>query len=246
MDIPYKGYTIIPNSERQPDGRWLPVADLEASSRGVVTPRPPVRAMPRETRATRAEADTIAVKMAKAWIEEAERAGGEIAPPPPPVPPEPRVQDPPVKAPPRARKVDTLSWARLHETMGLDSDEHVDRFTRLLALHSLLDRLITLVLARKLAAGNGSDPTLAATAALPFVSRVGLAATLNVLSPAAAESILEIDRARSGLAQSKPTRGKPAWDVGAAVERVAPESLRKGLEAAQGLMAALRPAAQEA
>jgi hypothetical protein len=67
-----------------------------------------------------------------------------------------------------------------------------------------------------------------------------------VLSPAAAESILEIDRARNGLAQSKPARGKPAWDIGAAVERVAPESLRKGLEAAQGLMAALRPAAQEA
>jgi hypothetical protein len=42
MDIPYKGYTIIPNSERQPDGRWLPVAELEANSRGVVTPKPPL------------------------------------------------------------------------------------------------------------------------------------------------------------------------------------------------------------
>ena len=53
---------------------------------------------------------------------------------------------------------------------------------------------------------------------------------------AAAESILEIDRARNGLVHSKPTPGKPAWDVGGAVQS---ESLRKGLEAAQGLMTAL-------
>ena len=73
MDIPYKGYTIIANSERQPDGRWLPVANLEANSRGVVTPKPPVRATPREIRATRADADAVAVKMAKAWVEASER-----------------------------------------------------------------------------------------------------------------------------------------------------------------------------
>jgi hypothetical protein len=41
MDIPYKGYTIVPNSERQPDGRWLPMAELEVSDRGVVTADPP-------------------------------------------------------------------------------------------------------------------------------------------------------------------------------------------------------------
>ncbi len=245
MDIPYKGYTIIPNSERQPDGRWLPVADLEASSRGVMTPRPPLRAMPQEIRATRADADAVAVKMAKAWIEGSEREGDEArvrtgasrsgAP-----------QDARVKAPPRARRVDTLSWPRLHEAIGLDSDEKVDRFTRLLAVHSLLDRLVTLVLARKLA---DVETILDATASLPIVSRVALALALNVVSPAAAESILEIDRARNGLVYSKPTPGKPAWDVSDAVESVPQDvhdkSLRKGLEAAQGLMAALRPAAQE-
>ena len=242
MDVPYKGYTIIPNSERQPDGRWLPVADLEASSRGVVERKPPLRAMPRETRATRAEADAIAVKMAKAWIEGIERKGGEAqvlpeAPRPvapietpvttPRVPPEPRV---------RAKKPDPLSWPRLHEAIGLDSDERVDRFTRLLAIHSLLDRLVTLVLARKLA---DIDTALDTTAALPIASRVALALTSNVVSPAAAESILAIDRARGGLLRAKPTRDKPAWDVGGAVESIAPETLRKGLEAAQGLMAAL-------
>ena len=262
MDIPYKGYTIIPNSERQPDGRWLPVADLEASSRGVMTPRPPLRAMPQEIRATRADADAVAVKMAKAWIEGSEREGDEArvrtgasrsgAPiensvASPRTPPEHRVQDARVKAPPRARRVDTLSWPRLHEAIGLDSDEKVDRFTRLLAVHSLLDRLVTLVLARKL--DSDIETILDATASLPIASRVALALTLNAVSPGAAESILEIDRARNGLVHAKPTRGKPAWDVGGAVDSVPQDvhdkSLRKGIEAAQGLMAALRPATQE-
>ncbi len=73
MDIPYKGYTITPNSERQPDGRWLPVAELAVSSHGLVTSKPPLRATPRELRATRAEADAAAVKTAKAWIDAGER-----------------------------------------------------------------------------------------------------------------------------------------------------------------------------
>lgn len=258
MDIPYKGYTIIPNSERQPDGRWLPVADLEADSRGVVTPKPPVRATAREIRATRADADAAAVKLAKAWIEGIERAGDEARVLPgasrprapiepavaaPPIPPEPRVQEARVKATPRARKVDTLGGPHLHEALGLDSEEKVDRFTRLLAVHALLDRLVTLVLARKLA---DIDTVLDATASLPIASRVALALTLNVVSPAAAESILEIDRARYGLVHSKPTRGKPAWDVGGAVGNVPQDvyekSVRKGLEVAQTLMSALRPA----
>jgi hypothetical protein len=221
MDIPYKGYTIIPNSERQPDGRWLPVAELEANSRGVVTPKPPLRATPREIRATRADADAVAVKMAKAWVEESEREAT------PRIPSEQRVQDARVKAPPRARRIEAekLDWPGLHEG---------DRFTRLLAVHSLLDRLVTLVLATRLAASRES--IFDAMASLPISSRVALALTLNVVSPAAAEGILEIDRARNGLVHSKPTPGKPVWDVSGAVES---ESLRKGLEAAQGLMTAL-------
>ncbi len=221
MDIPYKGYTISPNSERQPDGRWLPVAELEANSRGVVTPKPPLRATPREIQATRADADAVAVKMAKAWVEESEREAT------PRIPPEQPGQDARVKAPPRARRIEAekVSWPGLHEG---------DRFTRLLAVHSLLDRLVTLVLAARLAASRES--IFDAMASLPISSRVTLALTLNVVSPAAAESILEIDRVRNGLVHSKPAPGKPVWDVSGAVEG---ESLRKGLEAAQGLMTAL-------
>jgi hypothetical protein len=246
MDIPYKGYTIVPNSERQPDGRWLPVADLQADDRGVLTPRPPLRAAPREVRATRADADAVAVKMAKAWIEESERDGGDVVATPR-VPPEPRAPDARVKAAPRVKRIEaekrpapaapaeTLDWPGLHEA---------DRFTRLLAVHSLLDRLVTVALAARLAASGES--IFDTMAALPFPSRVALASTLHVVPDAAAESILEIDRARNRLVHSRSTPGKPPWDVSGVVEspEVLDRALREGFEAAQGLIATLRAGAQ--
>ena len=256
MDIPYKGYTIIPNSERQPDGRWLPVADLQVDDRGVATPRPPLRAAAREVRATRADADAVAVKMAKAWIETTERDGTlgtpatrdapapRDSPPPPARAVEARKRPAPAPAPasipaaaPAPAPPDTLAWP------GLDD---ADRFTRLLAVHSLLDRLVTLALAARLA--PGSDSVFDDMAAMPFATRVALASSLSVVPRAAAESILEVDRARNRLVHSKPIPGKPAWSIAAAVERVPQDahdrSLRKALEAAQGLIATLRAAAQ--
>jgi hypothetical protein len=247
MDIPYKGYTIIPNSERQPDGRWLPVADLQADDRGVATPKPPLRAAPRDVRATRGEADAVAVKMAKAWIETIEREGalGTPAPREEP-PPRPRAAEAkkrpaptPTPAPtPASAPADTLTWP------GLDD---ADRFTRLLAVHSLLDRLVTLALAARLA--PGSESVFDAVASMSFPSRVALASSLTVVPRAAAESILEIDRARSRLVHSKPTPGTPVWHIGAAVDGVPQDvhdkSVRKGVEAAQGLIATLKAAAQD-
>jgi len=245
MDIPYKGYTIVPNSERQPDGRWLPVADLQADDHGVLTPQPPLRAAPRDIRATRADADVLAVKMAKAWIEEIER--GEASGRParsavatPRTPPEPRTTpDARVKTAPRAKRIetDTPGWPGLHAA---------DRFTRLLAVHSLLDRLVTLALAGRLAGGESG---LDALAALPLSSRVALASTSSAVPRAAAESILEIDHMRNRLVHSMPTPGKPTSDVSGAAESILPDvydrCLRKGFEAAQSLMTALRDAARE-
>jgi hypothetical protein len=287
MDIPYKGYTIMPNSERQPDGRWLPVVDLEADNRGVVTPKPSLRATPLEVRATRADADAVAVKMAKAWIETIERAAVAGAPatddearalagaPRPSAPignavASPRIpsghrgQDVRAEPPRRARGIeakerpaptDTLGWSGLHEVIGLDSDEKSDRFIRLLAVHALLDRLVTLVLATNLAASESKpgprfETMLDAMASLPIAARVALASTLNVVPPAAAETLLEIDRTRNKVVYSKPTRGKSAGDVSGAVESVPRDvwdkSLRKAFEAAQDVMSALRAAAREA
>jgi hypothetical protein len=73
MEITYKGYTITPNSERQPDGRWLPVAGLAITQRGMVTTKPPLRAKALEARMMQAEADSAAVQMAKTWIDANER-----------------------------------------------------------------------------------------------------------------------------------------------------------------------------
>ncbi len=69
MEITYKGYRIHPNSERQPDGLWLPVAELEFSHGGGVTTKPPLRAKSPEARMTSTEADAAAVLMARAWID---------------------------------------------------------------------------------------------------------------------------------------------------------------------------------
>jgi len=69
METTYKAYTIHPNSERQPDGRWLPVAELEIFHGGSVTTKPPLRAKSHGARMTRAEADVAAVQMARTWID---------------------------------------------------------------------------------------------------------------------------------------------------------------------------------
>jgi hypothetical protein len=281
MDITYRGYTIIPSSERQPDGRWLPVAELEVSYRGVVTPQPPLRATTREMRATRADADAAAVKMARAWIDASEREGTTTpASTPtasdmgssPRVPigtevPSPRTRQetraqerqeargdaaPRVKAAGdkrRSTRFGELNWADLYQTLGFDSGEKVDRLTRVLVVHFLLDRLVTLVLATKFASSRESTKApdvgkaLMDIASLPLPVRVDLASMLGVVAPRVAEGILEVHRVRNGLVHLEPTPGKPAWDVSAADEITAQEAcdqgLHRGIEAVQDLMSAL-------
>ena len=282
MDIPYQGYTIIPNSERQPDGRWLPVAELEVSYRGVVTSKPPLRATPREIRATRADADAAAVKMAKAWIDGGEREGPTTrastpttndkdrsitADPLPKVPigsevvsprspQKTRAQDAPADAATGVRaSFGKLDWAGLYQAVGLDSDEQVDRLTRVLVVQFLLDRLVAVVLATKLASSSERseapdiENTLRDIAPLPIATRVDLASILGVVAPDVAESIVEVNRLRNRLVHFKPTRGKPGWDVRDADEIASQDAcdkcLRKGIEAVQELMSALRVKAKE-
>ena len=304
MEIPYKGYTITPKSERQPDGRWLPVADVEIVRRGIVTTSPPVRGTSREMRAARADADAAAVRMAKAWIDTNEReptpagasapaAGSRaraapappVAPPPaapvvPVVPvaadvkpvPSPALPAPPPPAPPAARapaaRADSApraraagdkrrpassekpDWAELCQAVGLDATEKVDRLSRVLVVHSLLDRLVTLVLATKIASSSespqapGIDKALAEIAALPMPARIELGSALGVVAPALAESIAELDRVRNGLARPRPARGQPPWDVGD-IEEIASQaacdrSVSKGIQAAHELISSLR------
>lgn len=265
MDVPYRGYTIIPNSERQPDGRWLPVAELELSERGVVTPKPPLRATALETRATRGDADVAAVKMAKAWIDATEREGSAAQPglPPPgdqdrgapiardlaPAPrPESARPEPARPAPPPTPP--ESDWAALCRAVGLDSEDKVGRLSRLLVAQFLLDRLVTVSLAGKLAsssessAGRDIGTILNDIVSLPIPARIDLASRLGVIAPGIAESVLDTDRVRNRLLHFKPPRGKPEWDVSAPQEIASPEAgdqcVRRGIEAAQGLISALR------
>jgi hypothetical protein len=295
MEIPYKGYTITPSSERQPDGRWLPVAALEIERRGIVTTIPPIRATSREVRAARAEADAVAVRMAKAWIDAHEREPEPVAPSPPPPagraragrvespPPAPvapvvaEIKPAPAPAPPppapsearapaarpeaaprakaaserkRATPAEKPEWAELCQAVGLDADEKVDRLTRVLVVHSLLDRLVTLVLAAKIAASSESreaprvEKTLSEVAPLPMPARIALGSALGVVTAAVAESIAEVERVRSRLALPRPARGRPPWDVGD-IEELASQSacdrcVSRGIQAAHELIASLR------
>ena len=284
MDIAYKGYTIVPNSERQPDGRWLPVAELSVASRGLVTHQPPLRATPRELRATRAEADAAAVNTAKAWIDAGERertmppragpptsndqarsitadpprplpSGSEAAPPR--VSRKTRAQDALADAPAavkgaddrrRPTPFDKIDWASLYQAVGLDSDEQVDRLTRVLVVHFLLDRLVTVALATKLASNSNSIEapdianTLSDIALMPLPTRATLASIMGVVAPAVAESIVEVNRLRNRLVQVKPTLGQAGWEVSDADEIASPDAsgkcLRRGVEAARQLIAA--------
>jgi hypothetical protein len=264
MEIPYKGYTITPSSERQPDGRWLPVAQLETVHQGIVAATAPIRATAQDTRAARTDADAIAVKLAKAWIDANE--GKPVEPDPsaevrvPAPPPETRAPAArPTAAPPArptedprrpAPAAEKLGWTDLCQALGLDGDDKVDRLSRLLVVHALLDRLLTLVVATKIASSRESteapdvEKALADIAPLPLPARVGLGSALGVLTPAVAESLAEIERVRHSLARHRPPRAKPPWDVGDVAEIASQAAcdrcVRSAIQAGQDLMSSLR------
>jgi hypothetical protein len=264
MEIPYKGYTITPSSERQPDGRWLPVAHLETIHQGIVTATAPIRATPQETRAARTDADAIAVKLAKAWIDANEGKPVEAAPsaevrvPAPPRETRPPAARPPGAPPARptedprrpAPAADKLGWTEFCQALGLDGGDKVDRLSRVLVVHALLDRLLTLVVAAKIASSRETteapdvEKALADIAPLPLPARVGPGSALGVLTPAVAESLAEIERVRQGLARHRPPRAKPPWDVGDVAEIASQAAcdrcVRSAIQAGQDLMSSLR------
>jgi hypothetical protein len=122
--------------------------------------------------------------------------------------------------------------------------------SRILVVHLLVDRFLTLLVSAKLATSSQSkEPppdvgkTIANIAPLSVPTRLDLASTLGLLTASIAESILEINRVRSRLVHFKPTGGKPGWDVDG-VEEIASQDAsdrctQKGIEALQALMRAL-------
>jgi hypothetical protein len=92
-------------------------------------------------------------------------------------------------------------------------------------------------------AGRDVGTVLADIAPLPLPARIDLASRLGVIAPAVAESIVEADRLRDRLLHGKPPGGRPGWDVSTPQEIASADAgdrcLHRGIEAAQGLIAAL-------
>jgi hypothetical protein len=151
----------------------------------------------------------------------------------------------------RPTPFEKLEWDPIFHAVGLDSDEKIDRLNRILVVHLLVDRLLTLLVAAKLAANfepKESPPDvgkiIADIALLPVPSRLDRASTLGLLTAPIAENILEINRVRNRLVHFKAKGGKSGWDVDE-VEEIASQDAcdrctQKGIEAVQALMRTLK------
>jgi hypothetical protein len=145
---------------------------------------------------------------------------------------------------------DNVDWDRLYRSIGLDSVEMRSRLIRMLVVHSLLDRLLTLLVAMKVSSSSEAseavdiEKALQDVAPLPMPTRVDRGVALGVITPSVAGSIAEFNRMRNHVVHFKPRRGKPAWDMSdadvIASEAACNRCLRNGIEAAQALMASLR------
>ncbi len=149
----------------------------------------------------------------------------------------------------KPKPFEEVEWTKLRQAVGLDSEEKVDRLTRVLVVHLIVDRLLTLSLASKLAACSQSierrdvEKIIGDIAPLHIPTRVNLASDMGLIPPGIVEKILAINEARNRLVHFKPKQGKPAWDVDG-VEEIASQDAcdrctQKGIGAVQALMAVL-------
>ena len=150
----------------------------------------------------------------------------------------------------RPTPFEKLEWDPIFPAVGLDSDEKIHRLNRILVVHLLVDRLLTLLVAAKLAANSESkesppdvEKTIADIAPLPVPSRLDRASTLGLVTASIAKNILEINQVRNRLVHFKPKGGKSGWDVDEAEEITSQGACdrctQKGIEAVQALMRAL-------
>ena len=138
---------------------------------------------------------------------------------------------------------ENLDWSGLFQTVGLDSPEKIDRLNRLLVVHLLIDRLLTLVLAAKLAtcsavAEPDTERLILNNAGRAIPDRTELAVDLGLVERGAADKILRVNTARNRLVHFKPKRGFTHWNLDEA-EIISQEAsdgrLREGIEAMQAL-----------
>lgn len=144
----------------------------------------------------------------------------------------------------RASPFDRLNWVPLLESVGLDTEKG-ERLTRLLVVHLLLDRLLTIGLIKKkiLQSSSSDAPDLKKitndTSDLRFAARVGLAEGLGIVTPAIAAAMSEVNKVRNSLVHYKPKLGGKGWAVDEVPEIASQQECeactQKGIEAVQEL-----------
>ncbi len=150
----------------------------------------------------------------------------------------------------RPTPFEKLEWVRIFQVVGLDFGEKIARLNHILVVHLLVDRLLTLLVAAKLAASSESKQsppdvgkTIADIAPLPVPSRLDRASTLGLVTASTTKNILDINQVRNRLVHFKPKGGGPGWAVDE-VEEIASQDAcdrctQKGIEAVQELIRAL-------
>lgn len=103
-------------------------------------------------------------------------------------------------------------WGPLREALGL-GPEAWKNFTRVLALHLVLDRLLTLTITTRLCAGAGAEgqvvePITNAVAELSFRQRIEVTTKAGWVAADVADDLREVNRVRNKLLHFDPQRNR--------------------------------------
>jgi hypothetical protein len=141
------------------------------------------------------------------------------------------------------KAVEALDWPRVFQSVGLDSPEKIERLNRLLVVHLLIDRLLTLALAAKLASCSSAaepdiDKIVVDNATRPIPDRAEAVYDLGLIDRDMADKILRVNAVRNRLVHFKPKRDVNRWNLDEAeiISQEASDSrVKEGIEAVQAL-----------
>ena len=114
-------------------------------------------------------------------------------------------------------------WAPYFKALGLSDEEMIKRMVRIMVMHFLLDRFLTVVLTNKLlgSSPDSFEKTQVVIAELEMETRIKLAKASQVISDSTASTIKVVNTTRNKLAHYQPKRG---WDFAHIPELSSPEA----------------------
>lgn len=139
--------------------------------------------------------------------------------------------------------LDAKQWEPLLQMLDINDEETSERMTRLLILHLLLDRAVTVVLTTRVL--DRSKPAFseieALLAVLEMEMRIDLAKAAHLISPSCASDIKTVNTVRNKLVHYQPKRG---WGMGHVQELSSVEAyercIDKGRRALQEVVDTIR------